>query len=100
AERHLVLRDARRDFRIIDPSLLDPVQLVDRRDHIGLPRTIDAGRVGQVEDRIALRAQLYTLVAAGQKATMPLPGSDRLLLARLTRGNKNHEAWQVLVRRS
>ena len=51
-----------------------------RVDHVALLAAADARRVAQVEDGVALGAELHALEPAGQESAVPLPRGDRLHL--------------------
>ena len=53
AERHLVLRDARADLRIAVSLLGDLVQLGEAVEHARAASCVDAGRIREIEHRIA-----------------------------------------------
>ena len=65
---------------IVDDAVLQAIERLHRIDHVALPVGADARRIVDVQHRIALGAELDALEAAGQKAAVPLPGRDRLLL--------------------
>ena len=78
-------------------SLSQPVERSDGVDHVALAVGVDAGRVAEVEDRVALGAELDALEAAGQKAAVPLPRGDRLRLAEPAGRGQHDEAGQVVA---
>ena len=67
-----------------------------RVDHVALLLARDAVGVAQVEDRVALGAEVDALEAAGQEAAVPLPGGDRLHLAAAPVRGQHDEAGQVV----
>ena len=62
--RHLVLRDARCDLRIAELVQLHLIQARHIVDEPPARLRAEAGRIGQVEHRIAERTELHALVAA------------------------------------
>ena len=92
-ERHLVLRDARDDFGIAVLLELLAVELGQRVEE-GAPLVArNAGRIGQIQDRVADRAELDPLVARRQEARAPEPVVQRLAPGALR--DHHDEAGQV-----
>ena len=101
AIRQLVLLNARVRLRIAE---LLVVQLVERADAVEA-RAADiarhAGRIVDVQDRIAGRAEAHARVLAGQKPARPEPRRNRLhLLGVRAAGDHHHERRQVVVERA
>ncbi len=71
AEGHLVLLDARLRIGVADLRELPLVELGERVEHAPPGLRIDAGRVGQEQHRVALRAQRDARVLARQEARAP-----------------------------
>src|SRR4051812_21670429 len=70
-ESHFILRDAGFDFRVAD-TLVEA--LVQGGESIELAATLlprNAGRVREMQHRVARGAKLHALVTAGQKARAP-----------------------------
>ena len=61
-ERHLILRDAGMSLRIADLIVVLFIELTQAVKHAPADVTIDAFRIGKIEDRIALRTQRHALV--------------------------------------
>ena len=72
-ERHFVLADPRRDFRIIDQAVAEPVELLDGVDDVALTGAVDARGILDVEHRVALGVKVHALESARQEAAVPLP---------------------------
>ena len=95
-EGHLVLRDPRGDFRIVHDGVVLGIDRVGRLHHVLLLVAGDAGRVAQVQHRVAAAAQGDALEPAGQKPRRPLPRRDGLVLPAAAQGGEHHETGQIL----
>ena len=98
AERHLVLRDARRrssgspnSSSVCSLSFAQRVQVAR-----GAVRRGEARRVRQVQHRVADRAELHALETRGQEAAAPQAVVERLPAAALPGRDHDHERGQVL----
>jgi len=91
---HLVLTDPGGDFRIADIGQFHPVEFLHRVDHRTTKVRRHAFGIGQKQHRVALAAELHTLVDRGQKAATPttVAGTENLA------GDQHDEAGQVVVR--
>ena len=78
AIRQLVLRDARPDFAVAGRFEALLVEAADRVDHLPAGRRVDAWRVDDIEDDVALIAKFDALVAGRQKTAAPQPVVDGL----------------------
>ncbi len=99
AKGHLVLGDAGVDLRIAEGFGGHLVQLAQAVEHAAARVRIDAGRIGQVQDRVARAgAEADPLVLAGQEAGAPQAREDGLIgaVAAALRDH-DHEGRQVLV---
>ena len=97
AEGHFVLGDPGEDFRVAHFLVLQLVKGTQRVDGVLSNVTADARRVRDVEDRVALGAQLYALVHRGQETAAPHAfAGTRGRLA----GYEDDEAREVLVLRA
>ena len=94
-ESHLVLAEPRGHFGVVDSVGLALGELGHRIDHIPLLIAGDALGIAQVEDGVALGAELHALEAAGQKPTVPLPRRDGLHLAAAALRHQHDVAGQV-----
>ena len=81
AEGHLVLRNARDNFRILHGGILQLIELLHSIHNIALAIGIHAIGAFHIENGIALPPQLHALKTAGQKARVPLPGGHGLVLS-------------------
>jgi hypothetical protein len=82
AERHLVLADARRDFRVVD-RVAAYIRFMARTAST-TPRCRESSRrrrIAHVVHRIAGGVELHPLVLAGQETAVPLARGDRLRLS-------------------
>ena len=95
AKRHLVLRDARGDFRIDPFRRKHPVQAIDLLHHLTLRALADAIGIADVMHRVALRLELDALKLARQQSARPLPRGDRLR-AGLALRREDDEARQTV----
>ena len=98
AIRHLVLRDARLNFGIAVRLGVHLVQLRDSVEHAPARGFVDAGRVGQIQHRIARGAEVHALIFRRQKSAAPQAREQRLVRidgARLR--DQHHERRQILV---
>ena len=71
AEGHLVLGDARVDLRIAERLGGQLVELFHAVEHAAAPVGVDAGRVRQIEHRIAAGAEADPLMLASAKSRCP-----------------------------
>jgi hypothetical protein len=95
-ERHLVLRDARLQFRIMQRSIRDLVQRVDGLYRVSLHVTADAARIRDVQNRIADRVEPYALELTGQNAGRPLPRRDRLHLTAVALRHEHDKTGEIV----
>ena len=93
AVRHLVGGDARVDLRVTGGHQPLQVESVDDVDRGALASGGDAGRVGQVQDRVARAAQRHALICGRQKTARPV-GRPAARAART--GMQHHEPRQAL----
>ena len=94
-EGHLVLRDARGDFRIARQWRLQIVERLHGVDHIALSIGIHAARPAYIHPGIAGGPQLNALKLARQKSCVPHAHGDRLRTASRVRA-KHDEPRQIL----
>ena len=99
-EGHLVLADASGDFRIGRGGVAERVERLDRVDEITLPLGRDAVGTPHIKHGVAHAAELDALKTAGQKARVPLPRGDGLLLPVVARRHHDDEAGESPGRRS
>ena len=78
-ERHLVLRDARRDFGSPNSSSFIWFSLPRSSRKRRAVAVVEARRIRQVQHRIADRAELHALIPRGQEAAAPQPVVERLV---------------------
>ncbi len=95
AERHLVLRDARLNFGVVERCALRAVQRVDGGDGLALHLVGDSGRIANVEHRVADGVQFHALKLTGQQACRPLAGGDGLHLPAASRREEHDEPRQI-----
>ena len=94
-ERHLVLRNAGRDLRIVNFAVVNLIQSVHGINHRALVVAGDSLRIAHVEHRITFGMEGDTLEPARKEPAVPLPGRDGLALATSHR-RENHVARQVI----
>ena len=92
---HLVLGDAGGDFRIVHDVIVMGVDGIDGANEVALLRTAEAGRALEVENGIALPAELDALVAAGEKTGGPLTHGNGLGRTSAAVRDEHDEARQV-----
>ena len=95
AKRHFILRDPRGDLRIVRRLEFELVQFLEIVDEPRPLRLIEARRVGDIQHRVAHRAQLDPLIPARNESRAPLSLGQRLAVPR----NHHDEGGQVLVDR-
>ena len=66
-------------------------------DHVALLLCADALGIANVVNRVALRAEVDALKSARQKAAVPLPRGDRLLLTAGAGAGEHDKPWQVFA---
>ncbi len=95
---HLVLGDARLDLGIGDLVVVQAIEGAEVVELATADRIADAGRVRQIEHRVAIGAQLDSLVARRQKSGAPVIVVEDLPARQLAvlRGH-DHERRQVLI---
>ena len=79
-EGQLVLRDPRDDLGIADVAVIDRVEPGQVVEHPPPGRGRDAGRIGEIQDRVADRSELHALVRGRQEAAAPEPVVQRLVV--------------------
>ena len=99
-ERHLVLGDARLDFRVAQRVVSLPVQRPKVVKHVPPHVAVDAVRVGKVIDRIAAVAKLHPRMLGGQKTGRPQSAVQRLGIAGAAPGGHDDVRRQVTVHRT
>jgi hypothetical protein len=101
AERHFVLGDACRDFRIAEVVQL---LLVERREvveKIALHAAVDAGGIREIQHGVATAAEFHALEARRQKAGSPVEVVEDLTAAcAFAHGSHDHVSRQVFRFRS
>ena len=95
-ERHLVLRDAGLNFRIVQRSILERVQCVDRLNRVELHVAAHTTRVRDVEHRIADRVEAHALKFARQDSSRPLTCGNRLHLTAVALRHEDDESGEVV----
>ncbi len=95
-ERHLVLRDARGNLRIVHDVLLRTIQRLHGRDYIVLQAGADARRAVQIMDRIAFGTKGHALKLSGQKTAVPHARRDGLRAAAF-RGSQHDKSRKILA---
>ena len=101
AKRQFVLLDARVRFRIADLLVVQLVERLQAVERLAADVARHAGRVVDVENRIAGRAERNAGMLARQIARLPQPGRDRLhLLGVRGLGDEHDERRQVVVQRA
>ena len=95
-ERHLVLRDARLDLRIVQRSVRERVERVDCLNGVDLHLAADPARIRDVLHRIAHRVEPHALKPARQDAGRPLARRDRLHLPAVALRDEDDEAGQIV----
>ena len=69
---HLEGTDAGLDLGIADFLQAHAVQASERIQRVALESAVDAGRIGQIQDRVAAGAELHSLVHGRQEAAAPV----------------------------
>ena len=70
AEGHLVGVDPRRDLRVAHNPQPLPIEFADQIQRLALRPSVVAGRIGDVQDRIALAAKRHALMRPGQEPAL------------------------------
>ena len=101
AERQFVLLDARARFGIAKLLVVQLVERLEAVERLAADGRRHAGRIVDVQNRIAGRAERDAGVLARQIARLPQPGRDRLhLLGVRGPGDEDDERRQVVVERA
>ena len=96
--RHLVLTDARFDFRIAVRLVADLIELLHRIQHLPPGRLADPRRILEEQHRRAAGAESDALIARRQEPARPQPREERLIGVDGVRLREEHdERRQVLV---
>ena len=94
AERQFILSDPRQSFWMSKRFNLHRVQITKGVERLTTQGTIHPGRIGRIQNGIALRTTLHALENGRQKSA-----AERVLAAvgLDAAGNQHHETWQVIV---
>ena len=72
------------------------VERIDGGEIAALALACNTVWAGEVENRIAERAQLHALIFGRQEAAVPLPGGDGLRIAAFAGGHHHDETWKII----
>jgi len=97
--RHFVLGDAGLDFRVAEVLGGEGIEFADAVEHLTAVGTVDAGRVGEIENGIAgPGAEANTLVLGGKETGPPHAGDEGLIgFVAAPLGDHDDEGGEVLV---
>ena len=95
-EGHFILRDACGDLGVVAEGGVLFVERIDRRHVRALSLARDAVWTGEIQNGIALRAELHALILRRQKAAAPLPRRNGLRRAAFAGGYHDDKARQIL----
>src|SRR5262245_56464775 len=69
---HLILADPRGDLGVAESAELKLIEIVNAVEQFPTSLAVDAGRVGDVEDRVARGAELHALMTTCQEPISPV----------------------------